>query len=279
MKKMYLAVFLILLIAVVFCGCLSFSNTLTPSDDEETTTETGNVVSTTENNGNTSVEPPATSENEEKSTAVQTTDNSGGTSSSVAPNSSEFDILKSGTFYMKGDMVDSSGTSSPMEIAMTPSTMFVLSDFSGASMGILIKDKNVYMIYEDKKAYLELSESIMSMAGLDINELTSSGNINFSSLGSLSDADSVEEEEYRGKTCQVYHFTDSSGDKRIYMDGTKLMRIATYTSAGKFISSTEIDSISGTVPAGKSSPPSDYKAYKGVTGMFSFMTLIEDLTA
>lgn len=179
---------------------------------------------------------------------------------------------------MKGGMTDSSGALSPMEIAMTPSSMFVLSDFNGASMGILIKDNSVYMIYEDEKAYLELSDSIMQMAGLDINELTSSGSIDFSSLGSLSEAQSVTQEEYNGRTCQVYHFENTeSGEKRIYMDGTKLVRVAMYSASGKFVSATEIDSISSSVPAGKSSPPSDYKAYKGITGMISFMTLIGDL--
>lgn len=277
MKKMYLAVFLIILIAVVFCGCLSFSNTLIPEvEKDETTTAAENRVTQYE----TVSETQADIEPESQSTAPSqnASDTEAETIDIDPPTSSEFDVLKSGTFYMKGGMTDSSGALSPMEIAMTPSSMFVLSDFNGASMGILIKDNSVYMIYEDEKAYLELSDSIMQMAGLDINELTSSGSIDFSSLGSLSEAQSVTQEEYNGRTCQVYHFENTeSGEKRIYMDGTKLIRIAMYSTSGKFVSATEIDSISSSVPAGKSSPPSDYKAYKGITGMISFMTLIGDL--
>lgn len=277
MKKMYLAVFLIILIAVVFCGCLSFSNTLIPEvEKDETTTAAENRVTQSE----TVSETQADIEPESQSTAPSqnASDTEAETIDIDPPTSSEFDVLKSGTFYMKGGMTDSSGALSPMEIAMTPSSMFVLSDFNGASMGILIKDNSVYMIYEDEKAYLELSDSIMQMAGLDINELTSSGSIDFSSLGSLSEAQSVTQEEYNGRTCQVYHFENTeSGEKRIYMDGTKLIRIAMYSTSGKFVSATEIDSISSSVPAGKSSPPSDYKAYKGITGMISFMTLIGDL--
>lgn len=276
MKKMYLAVFLIILIAVVFCGCLSFSNTLIPEvEKDETTTAAENRVTQSEEVSETQadVEP----ESQSTAPSQNASDTEAETIDVTPPTSSEFDVLKSGTFYMKGGMTDSSGALSPMEIAMTPSSMFVLSDFNGASMGILIKDNSVYMIYEDEKAYLELSDSIMQMAGLDVNELTSSGSIDFSSLGSLSEAQSVTQEEYNGRTCQVYHFENTeSGEKRIYMDGTKLVRIAMYSTSGKFVSATEIDSISSTVPAGKSSPPSDYKAYKGITGMISFMTLIGD---
>lgn len=278
MKKMYLAVFLIILIAVVFCGCLSFSNTLIPEveKNETTTAAAENRVTQSEEVSETqaNVEP----ESQSTAPSQNASDTEAETIDVAPPTSSEFDVLKSGTFYMKGGMTDSSGALSPMEIAMTPSSMFVLSDFNGASMGILIKDNSVYMIYEDEKAYLELSDSIMQMAGLDINELTSSGSIDFSSLGSLSEAQSVTQEEYNGRTCQVYHFENTeSGEKRIYMDGTKLIRIAMYSTSGKFVSATEIDSISSSVPAGKSSPPSDYKAYKGITGMISFMTLIGDL--
>ncbi len=276
MKKMYLAIFLIVLVAVVFCGCLSFSNTLqtSPTDSE------GNIVpdNLTMANGerNPIYDIP---EVPEETTPVEVTDISGETITIDVPSLSEFDILKNGSFYLKGTITDSSGVTSPMEMAITADSVFMLSDFSGASMGMLIKDEKLYMIYADKKAYLELSDSIMSMAGMDINELTGSmDELDFSKFGALADADSITEEALNGKKCQVYHFLNSdSSEKRIYMDGTKLIRMATYSSSGKFITATDVETISATVPADKAAPPSSYKAYKGVTGMFSFMTLIEDL--
>lgn len=289
MKKMYLAIFLIVLVVFVFAGCLSFSNTLGSSmlengeeesvvnsdttavyvtDVQETTTYTQEDTPSQENTTaeNTVVEQTASQE-EPSSSSVNVT----------VPTVSEYDILKSGNFYMKGSMIDTSGTEAPMEIAITKDSIYMLSDFSGASMGMLIKDDSVYMIYPDKQAYLELSDSIMSMAGLDIDELVSSDSINFSSYGALSDAASITEEACNGHSCTVYHFNVSSGESRVYMDGTKLVRLASYDSSGKFLTSTDIDTISSTVPADKSAPPSSYKAYKGVTGMFSFMTLLEDV--
>lgn len=285
MKKMYLAIFLIILIVVVFAGCISFSNpieltTMASSDDvnqsqgnEQSQLPQGNGDV---NAGETSASVPdvtapsqsagenATSEGETVLTNVQ------------VPASNEYDILRSGSFYMKGSLIDQTGVAAPMEIAITPSSVYMLSDFSGATMGLLISNDVLYMIYEDKQAYLELSDSIMNMAGLNMDEFDVTDTLDFSSYGSLSDANKVTEENYNGRTCQVYHFSRAdSGETRIYMDNSKLVRIATYTSSGKFASSNEVEYITGTVPADKSAPPANYKHHKGITGMFSFMTLLE----
>ena len=286
MKKMYLAIFLIVLVAFVFAGCLSFSGTLSTTPDE-------NDLNPIENNTTTVVLDPVGQETTQSSVIVSpeaTTDASAETTQAAesttqategtpivnqAPASSEYDILKNGTFYMTGSMTDKTGASTPMEIAITPDSIYMLSDFSGVPMGMLIKNEKLYMIYPGKKAYLELSDSIMSMAGLDMDELTNSESINFGSYGDLSSADYVTEADYNGKKCQVYHFNVESGESRVYMDGTKLVSLASYDTNGKFLTSTNITSITGNVPADKSAPSSSYKAYKGVTGMFSFMTLLE----
>ncbi len=288
MKKMYLAIFLIILVVFVFAGCLNFSDTLGSSfsDIEETgdayEPDTTTVYVPGNQNGveypsvqypSDITEDPSSSENNTQVNEEQPSSDTGVS----APASSEYDILKSGNFYMTGSMIDSSGTKAPMEIAITDGSIYMLSDFSGTPMGMLIKDKCVYMVYPEKKAYLELSDSIMNMAGLDIDELLDSDTINFASYGNLGEAASVTQEACNGRNCTVYHFNVSTGESRVYMDGTELVRLASYDGSGKFLTSTDIDAISGTVPADKSAPPASYKAYKGVTGMFSFMTLLEDV--
>ncbi len=285
MKKMYLAIFLIILIVIVFAGCISFSNPI-----ELTTIPQGNEYDEQQNqeqnqfpaeNGEnvTDTFAPGVNDVTQPSGSESTTAQSANVIENVqVPASNEYDILRSGSFYMKGSLVDSTGTAAPMEIAITPNSVYMLSDFSGATMGLLIANDVMYMIYTDKAAYLELSDSIMNMAGFDMDEIMGSDQINFGSYGNLTDAKSVTEEVYNGRTCQVYHFTNgNNGETRIYMDNAELIRIATYTSSGKLNSSNEIESISATVPADKSAPPANYKHYKGITGMFSFMTLLEDV--
>ncbi|MBE6715990.1 MAG: hypothetical protein E7573_03630 [Ruminococcaceae bacterium] len=283
MRKMYLAIFLIILVVLVFVGCKSFVPSFeitTPG--EEITDSQGETQDAPSVNNNTDPTQEVTQpqDGNEGTTSVSINENetSGPVIDNPAPASSEYDILKSGSFHMIGSMVDRSGTAAPMEVAVTGNSIYMLSDFEGAQMGMLVSNDTVYMIYPAKQAYLELSDSIMSMAGLEIDELISSDQINFSSYGDLNKADSVTEETYDGKTCQVYHFNaDDGGETRVYMSGTELMRLATYNASGKFLSSTDIETISATVPADKSAPPSSYKGYKGLTGMMSFMTLLGDL--
>ena len=284
MKKMSLAIFLIILVVFVFAGCLSFSGSLSTSTtepEEETYYEapenTTSVVVIPDNQENTTaaVETTAAESTTGSSTEATTAPSEEKPIQNTAPASSEYDILKGGSFHMVGTMVDKTGVNAPMEVAITPDSIYMLSDFSGVPMGMLIKNNNVYMIYPDKKAYLELSDSLMSMAGLDISELTNSDAVNFGSYGDLTEAASVTEVTHNGIVCQVYHFSVDSGESRVYMDGTKLVRLASYDKNGKFLTATDISSITSTVPADKSAPPASFKAYKGMTGMFSFMTLLE----
>ena len=281
MKKMYLAIFLIILVVFVFAGCLSFSGSIS------TSTTAAEELSSDEYLTNT---PDDIYENE--STDVNITDDESTTAAPVieepvteevtqaviennAPANSEYSILKTGTFYMTGSMIDKTATKTPMEIAITPNSLYMLADFNGVPMGMLINGKKLYMIYPAKKSYLELSESIMSMAGLDVGELMDSDTINFDSYGDLSEAKKVAEVTLNGRVCQVYYFDVNGGESRVYMDGTKLVRLASYDANGKLVTATDITSISATVPSDKSAPPSNYKAYKGITGMVSFMTLLE----
>ena len=283
MKKMSLAIFLIILVAFVFAGCLSFSGTLSTS-----TTEPEDETSFGVTDNTTSVVIPDNQENTTGSAVIPGPEGTTASSPEAttapavetpiqnpAPVSSEYEILKSGSFHMVGTMVDKTGIDAPMEVAITPDSIYMLSDFSGVPMGMLIKDNKVYMIYPDKKAYLELSDSLMSMAGLDVSELTNSDTINFGSYGNLSEADSVTEVTHNGRVCQVYHFKVDSGESRVYLDGTKLVRLSSYDKNGKFLTATDITTISGNVPADKSAPPASFKAHKGMTGLFSFMTLLE----
>lgn len=290
MKKMYLAIFLIVLVVFVFAGCLSFSNsfeTATTKNYYEDSSDDVNVPDVTypSNENLTNSQENVTGNSDEATTSpnsipsVESTTASQSSSPVVVPAQSEYDYLKSGTFHVKGKMVDKTGAAAPMEIAITDNSIYMLSDFDGTPMGMLISDETVYMVYPEKSAYLEFSDSLMSMAGLDINELANPETMNFGNYGSLSDANSVTEEDYNGQKCSVYHFNVEAGESQVYLAGTRLVRLVTYDKSGKLVTAMEIDSITGTVPADKINPPSSYKAYKGMTGMFGFMKLLEGVVA
>lgn len=193
--------------------------------------------------------------------------------------SNEYDILRSGNFYITGAMVDSYGIDSPLEMAVTDNSIYMLSEFSdGVDIGMLVYDGKVYMIYPAKAAYLEVNDSIMSMMGLSVEDMMGDSSVDFSSFGSLEDAFEVSEAVSGTVKCTVYHIKEETGEMRVYMNGDKLVRFASYSENGTFLSATDVDSISHKVPADKSAPPSDYKRYSGVTGMFTFMSFFSDLS-
>ncbi len=294
MKKIYIAAVLSVCTAVLFAGCNTDKN------NSETTTEENTTVSSVQetlpgNDASFSEETTLLAENmsgtgsENTTTAEASSSGAESTTTasvptapqdgnSVVAQSNEYDILRSGTFYIKGSMTDNTGLQSPLEMAVTSDSVYMLSEFAeGVDVGMLVSGEKIYMIYPAQKAYMEMSEAIMSMVGFDINEMMDSESVDFASFGDLSEAYSVLDEVFNGIQCKIYSIKDGEdGEIKVYMSGNKLIRFASYTAEGRFLSSTEIDTISGSVPADKSAPPADYKAYKGITGMFSFMTLFPE---
>lgn len=287
MKKMYLATFLIILVAFVFAGCLSFSGSLVTGTTSEGYEETQNNDPAGLPDATTSVyvDPSVTqpgseqnstpnAENPSQGNTEATTGNSGSQNVTV-PAGNEFDILKSGNFYMTGTMIDSTGTVAPLEMAITPTSIYMSSSMDGIDIGILILNgKTMYMIYPKGKTYLEMTDAIMEMTGMNVDEFASSTEFDFSAFGELTNADSVTEEVLNGRKCQVYTVESEKEVKKIYLDGKKLVRFASYTTSGKLLSASDITSITGNVPADKSAPPKDYKAYKGMVGAGMFMAML-----
>lgn len=188
----------------------------------------------------------------------------------------EFDFLKSGNFYLKGTMTDSTGMTQPLEMAVTPNSMFMLSEFEGANMGMLINNGTAYMIYTDKQAYLELSSVVLKFMDMDTNDLLASSDLDYAKYD-LGKADATATEAVNGANCNVYIFNTEFGSTRFYMNGSKLVRMASFDTAGNPESISDIEMITGTVPADKINPPTNFQAYTGITGMFSFIALLSDV--
>ena len=190
--------------------------------------------------------------------------------------SNEFDYLHGGNFYLKGTMTDSYGQSVPLEMAVTADSLYMLSDFDGAAIGILINDDATYMIYPAGEAYLELSPAVMEAMGTSADDLISSADLDYSQYD-LAKADATFTEKVNGVNCTVYVFNNSYGSIRFFMNGNKLVRFASYDAKGAPDVISDVSYITDQVPADKIDPPANYKGYKGLTGMFSFVSLLGDM--
>ena len=185
----------------------------------------------------------------------------------------EYDILRSGRFYCVGSMVDSEG-SNPLEIAVTDSSVYMLTKFESVDMGMLVSGGKTYMIYPEKKAYLKLSALLMKMMGMEQEELLKASDMGFSDMEPLSQANAVADGNLNGQACKIYNFSKQDGSKTlVYMNGNKLLGFEAYDASEKLVSGTYVTSITANVPADKINPPADYKE----ASLTSFMGMLTDV--
>lgn len=199
-----------------------------------------------------------------------------GLSDDNAP-SNQYEIIRSERFYIKGSISSDERNYEPMEMAMYGSTVYMESDFDGMDIAILVENgKNVYMIYSEKKAALHMSDTILSMAGMSVDELLSDSEMDFSDMPVFSQLKKLRTENFKGVQCTVYSYEEPDGTVEVYMNGNRLVRFVYLDKRGAFLSDLIVDSVSADVPAAYRSVPNGYKVYKGLMGMYSFMELLEN---
>ena len=181
---------------------------------------------------------------------------------------SEFDVYRSGTFYMKGIATDEKGERVPMELAITPDTVYMLTRLDSADVGILVEKKKTYMIYDNARIYCELSALLMKTAELDPAELMDEARAGYSELDSLSEAQSLGDATVNGQKCRQYRFLKSDGNYSVIsMNGSKLVQIKVIDSKGAVQSVIDFEKVTDSIPAEKKAPPASYKK----VNMISFM--------
>ena len=254
----------------------------TGEENTEADTSAAEEESTAEAESTTANTPEQKTEQESSRMSEETTK---ATSETVKPDpatkapdavssKSEFDMLVSDSFYITGKTVDEKGASEPLEMAKTKDTLYFLSDLDGVTMGAIMTDKTAYMVCDEKKAYLEISLSTLKTFGID-SSMTDVSSYSFSDLKSLANAVSVKENcEFYGSVGTEYTFKREKSVFYAYMKGTKLLGFTTTNTDGTEPKTTVISTITGTVPSNKTTPPSDYKKYKGMVGAIGFMSAI-----
>lgn len=191
---------------------------------------------------------------------------------SSAPTQTEYDIYRSGTFYVTGSVTDSSGATNPMEMAVTEDSIYMLTSVSDVKMGVMIGGGKTYLVSPENRAYIELSGAVMSMLGMDSSKLSAPSNFNFSDMPELSAAGNVTETELSGTPCRKYEFTAQTGKQtRVYMAGARLLQIEILAEDGTLVNRMAFDSVSGEIPSDRIAPPTYYEK-KGLLAFISMMS-------
>lgn len=186
----------------------------------------------------------------------------------AAAQKSEYDIYRSGRFYAKGSAIDGDGTVTPLELAVTDKTVYMISQVDGVNIGILMNGKKSYMMYEDKKKYCELNSVLMNAADLDPEEMINTAKESYADLETLDNAVRLAEEYVNGYPCKTYHFRNDEHElTTVSISGNKLVQVANYDKNGRMETTINFTSVSADVPQSKIEPPKDYKK----VGMVSFL--------
>jgi hypothetical protein len=204
-------------------------------------------------------------------TAAPTTQTPSGTNTGKT----QYDILRSGKFYLDGSMY-ADGETNPITLAVGDDLVYMQATMDGATMGLLVADKKTYLLNPVQKTYCEfgsMMSSLLQQAGMmsedEIMEFID--NMGFTKMEDLDKADVTTTGTIGSTACDVYIFNKSDGTKtRVYMNGDRLMALETVDASGVVDSATYITTLTDNVPT---LPPKDYSKQN----VISFISSMEDI--
>ena len=187
------------------------------------------------------------------------------------PAFTEYDIYRSGRFYIKGSVTGENGETNPMELAVTDGSIYMLTTASGVQMGVMIGGGKTYLVSPEHKMYIEMSGMVMSVLGMDSKKLAAPDNFNFSEMRPLSEADTVTQTELNGEECTEYVFGTAGGKRTcVYLNGTRLLQTDMYDEADTLHNRMTFETVSAEVPSDRIAPPTYYQK----AGLLKFMSTV-----
>ena len=200
------------------------------------------------------------------------------TTTAASPTSNEYDILRSGHFYLDGSMY-SEGKNNPVTLAISDDVVYMQATMDGMTMGLLRANKKTYMLNPPTKTYCEFGSvfsGVLQKAGLmseeEIKDFIDS--MGFSTMQDLDQADSVTTGTVGSTSCDVYIFNKDDGTKtRVYLNGDHLAAFEVVGTDGAVVSATYITTLTSEIPP---LPPKDYTKQSAVSFIMSMEEMMGD---
>ena len=180
----------------------------------------------------------------------------------LEPAVNQYDILRTGTFYLEGDM---DGNGSPMKMAVSKELVYLEAYTDGIAIGYLVKGKDVYLLSPADKVYHRITaadKALMKSADIEFMDETEVRSMvdefGFDKMPPLDQADTVTGAKLDGTPCAVYTYNLSDGSKTcVYMYGYRLLAFSSVSADGKTVSMMKFTSVSADVPT---LPPKGYQS-------------------
>ncbi len=187
----------------------------------------------------------------------------------------QYDMLRSGIFTYKAELLNEQGKYDYFELTKTKNTLCVLTNFENTEVCIFVDENNeIYLVSHDKKAYLHMNDAIFNLLGEDKNSLISGIGFDGSKFLPLKSAVSVKDGVEQGFSCKIYTLVNGENTSEVYMCGSKLIRIKEFDSNNVLINDTYVYDVSMTIPENRRSIPDNYKKYEGIVGFGAFSILL-----
>lgn len=167
--------------------------------------------------------------------------------------SSFIEILNSGAFEMDG-YITTDGEKMPLSFSCYEKNVRMGTEIEGIALDFAIVDGVTYLISDNSKSYIELTDTIKRSLGFDDDS------ISFDGFGTISnDATVRSDATYNGKAVDCYTATSADGDIKFYVDGESLVKIEMYTPDGVCSTMIETTLVRGGLTLADLQVPADYE--------------------
>lgn len=180
------------------------------------------------------------------------------------------DILNSGRFSISGKMSADNETI-PMSFVKNGNDIRMSAELSGIQMDMASVGGKMYLISNEKKSYIELTDSIMTSLDLDPSDLKLE-------FGQVTDTNNLVENdgEYNGKAVKTYTSRSPEGSMMFYIDNDDLVKLEMYDTQGRCTTIIEPDQIRGDITAADVAIPKDYEKKSYVSFIADIMGEMEN---
>ena len=187
----------------------------------------------------------------------------------------QYDILRSGTYYLELAISDGDGVT--LSCAVDGDKKYVSGGMGemGLDFSFYTENGELWFINEKYGVYTKLDAESLAFLGEDAGFLDEFSDVtdqigDFGDLKPLEEADHSQADTFDEQACTSYWFMSADGTVKIYMDGAKLIGLVRVDPQGRVTSSAAFSAVNAVLPASAF----DFReTYTAISDIITFMMI------
>ena len=187
----------------------------------------------------------------------------------------QYDILRSGVYYLELDMSDGGGVT--LSCAVDGDKKYVSGGMGemGVDFSFYTENGELWFVNDKYGVYTKLDGESLAFLGEDAGFMDEFSGItdqigNFGDLKPLEEADHRQADIFNNQDCTSYWFMSEEGTVKIYMDGAKLLGLVRVDPQGRVTASAAFLTVSAVLPASAF----DFReTYTNISDIITFMMI------